>query len=98
MARPLRVLILEDVRVDAELVVHELRRAGFDPDWRTVANEAGYLEALNAEPLPEIIFADYRLPGFDAMAALRQLQARGHDIPFVVVTGYIEEDALECMK
>ncbi len=96
MARPLRVLILEDVRADAELVVHELRRAGFAPDWRMAATEADYLTAL--ELPPEIIFADYRLPGFDAMAALRLLQQRGLDVPFIVVTGYIEEDALECMK
>src|SRR5579872_6545211 len=98
MARPLRVLILEDVRGDAELVVHELRRAGFDPDWRVVSNETEYLAVLGEAEPPEIIFADYRLPGFDAMAALHLLQQRGLDVPFIVVTGYIEENALECMK
>ncbi len=98
MTRPLRVLILEDVRADAELVIHELRRAGFAPDWRIAVSEAEYAAALADAPAPEIIFADYRLPGFNAMAALRLLQQRGLDIPFVVVTGYIEEDALECMK
>src|SRR5579859_309471 len=98
MARSLRVLILEDVRADAELVIHELRRAGFAPEWQMAAGEADYLAALTTDTPPQIIFADFRLPGFDAMAALHLLQQRGLDVPFVVVTGYIEEDALECMK
>ncbi len=97
MATPLRVLILEDRPADAELMVHELRRAGLDPDWRRVEDEPDYLAAL--EPTLDVILADYSLPQYNAMRALRSLQERGLDVPFVVVTGSISEEvAVECMK
>lgn len=97
MPTPLRVLILEDQPSDAELLVYELRRADFDPDRLWVDTEQGYLAQL--EPALDVILADYNLPEFDALRALRHLQGRGLDIPFIVVTGTISEDvAVECMK
>ena len=97
MPIPLRVLILEDRAADAELILHALRQAGFDPDWQRVETEADYLARL--DPPPEVILADYTLPQFDAMRALRLLQERGLDIPFIVATGSISEEvAVECIK
>jgi len=97
MATPIRVLILEDRLADAELMVHELRRAGFDPDWQRVESEPDYLASLALTP--DIILADYTLPSFDAQRALQQLQERGLDIPFIVVTGAIgDEAAADCVK
>ena len=94
---PLRVLILEDRMSDAQLLLHELRRAGFSPEWRLAHDEPGYLEHLTPEL--DVILADYTLPQFDALRALRLLQERGLDVPFIVVTGSIsEEAAVECMK
>jgi len=97
MATSLRVLILEDRPADAKLLVHELRRAGFDPDWQRVDTENDYLTGL--EPAPDIILADYSLPQWNASHALHVLQERGLDIPFVIVSGTIGEDlAVECMR
>lgn len=97
MAAPLRVLILEDRPADAELALAELRRAGLDPDWQRVETEADYLAAL--DPALHLILADYSLPQFDAAQALALLQARGLDIPFIVLSGMISEEvAVECMK
>jgi two-component sensor histidine kinase len=97
MPPKLRVLILEDRTADAELIVHELRRAGFDPEWQRVDTEPAYLARL--DPPPDIILADYHLPAFDAPAALSLLQAMGLDVPFLVVTGSLSEEvAVECMK
>jgi PAS domain S-box-containing protein len=97
VATPLRVLIVEDNPADAELLVHELGRAGFAPDWDRVQTEAGYLAHLN--PGLDVILADYTLPGFDAMLALRLLQDRRLDIPFIIVSGGIGEDtAVAAMK
>jgi PAS domain S-box-containing protein len=97
MAVPLRVLILEDSPADAELMLHELRRAGFDPDWVRVDTEADYCAAL--ETPFDVVLADYSLPQYDALRALRLLQDRALDIPFIVVTGSIgEEAAVTCMK
>jgi PAS domain S-box-containing protein len=97
MSTPLRVLILEDRPDDAKLMLHELRRAGFEPDWQRVETEPDYLAAL--DPALEVILADYALPQFDAPRALLLLHKRGLDIPFIVVTGSISEEvAVEFMK
>jgi len=97
MPVPLRLLILEDHPDDAELMVYELCRAGFEPDWRRVETETDYLAQLH-EGL-DLILADYTLPRFNALDALRLLQERGLDVPFIVVTGTIgEEAAVECMR
>jgi DNA-binding NtrC family response regulator len=94
---PLKALILEDLQADAELMLHELRRAGFDPNWKRVQSEGEFL--ANLAPDVDVILADYHLPMFDATRALELLQQRALDIPFIVVSGTItEESAVECMK
>ncbi|MEK7786617.1 MAG: response regulator, partial [Chloroflexota bacterium] len=99
MSTSLQVLILEDNPSDAELFLHELRQAGFDPDWQRVETEADYCACLDQGPRPDIILADYRLPDFDGLRVLRLLQQRGLDIPFILVSGTIGEDiAVEAMK
>jgi PAS domain S-box-containing protein len=93
----LRVLILEDTLSDVELVVHELRRAGFDPEYRHVSNSQQFVSHL--DPTFDVILADYSLPQFDALQALRILKATGLSVPFIVLTGSLsEEAAVECMK
>lgn len=78
-------------------MLHELRRAGFDPDWQRVETEADYLAHL--APRLDLILADYTLPQFDAMRALLILRERNLDIPFIVVTGSIgEEAAVNCIR
>ncbi len=97
MSIPLSVLILEDRSADAALMLHELRRAGFDPAWQRVETDADYLAQLHADL--DVILADYSLPQFDALRALRLLQERGLDIPFIIVSGTIgEELAVSAMK
>jgi PAS domain S-box-containing protein len=94
---PLRVLFLEDRPDDAELLARELRRAGFEPDWRRVENEADYLASL--APPPELILADYSMPAFDPVRALQLLRMHGLDIPLIVVTASLNEmEAIECIK
>ncbi|MBI5880462.1 MAG: PAS domain S-box protein [Chloroflexi bacterium] len=93
----LRVLILEDNPADTELFVHELRRGGFEPEWQRVETEEAYRSALN--PTLDIILSDYRLPQFDGLHALQILRASGFDIPSILVSGTIGEDAaVECIK
>ena len=97
MAEPLDVLILEDSEDDAELVLRQLRRDGFDPQWRRVQTEQDFLE--NLEPRPEIILADFSMPQFSAPRALELLQERELDIPFIIVSGTVgEEQAVRAMQ
>ncbi len=89
MSYPLRALILEDNPDDLELVVYELRRAGFDLEWVHVDNKDDYRSHLNSTF--DIILADYALPQFDAARALQMLKQGEYDIPFIVVSGTIGE-------
>jgi PAS domain S-box-containing protein len=97
MPTPLHVLILEDNPDDAELILHELCRAEFEPDWVRAETEADYLAHL--DPTPDVILADFSMPQFNALRALALLQERALDIPLIVVSGTIGEDvAVECMR
>src|SRR5919106_1374667 len=97
MAKPLRVLLVEDQSSDAEMTLLELRLAGLDPQSTVVADEADYRKGLTGDP--EIIICDHYLPTFDSIRALEILKDSRRDIPFNVVSGAIREDeAVECMK
>jgi PAS domain S-box-containing protein len=85
------VLILEDRPEDADLMLHELHKSGFDPAWERVETEPEFLAHL--VPELDVILADYTLPQFDALRALGLLKESGLDIPFLVVTGSISEEA-----
>src|SRR6266566_293251 len=96
-ATSLHVLILEDSLADVELLLYELRRAGFAPRWQHVATEPDFLARL--APPPDIILADYALPQFDALRALHCAQERAPDVPVIVVTGALsDEAAVACLK
>src|SRR5438034_8011679 len=97
MKKNIQVLIIEDRPVDAVLMVRELRRAGFDPEWQRVDTETDFLAQL--KPGIDVILADFTLPRLDTLCALSLVQERGLDIPFIVVSGSIgEETAVAAMK
>jgi PAS domain S-box-containing protein len=87
----LSVLIVEDSPADAEILAYEIRKSGFLLSATRVATEAEYLAAI--AQAPDVVVADYTLPSFDAMRALELLKARALDIPFIVVTGSVSEEA-----
>jgi PAS domain S-box-containing protein len=93
----LNVLLVEDDPRDAELLLRELRRAGFDPIWRRVDSEEDYIEGLNHDL--EIILSDYSMPGFSGVRALELLRHREMEIPFIIVSGAIGESvAVDAMR
>ena len=97
MAQRLRLLLVEDNPNDAELLLRELRRAGFDPVWERVDSEQAYVDSLS--PDIEIILSDYSMPQFDGLRALKLMQEHDLEIPFIVVSGAIgEEVAVEAMR
>ncbi|MEI8234165.1 MAG: response regulator [Verrucomicrobiota bacterium] len=89
-AVPLNVLIVEDRASDAQLMLHELQNAGFDPQWKRVETEAEYLAQLS--PRFDLILSDFHLPAFNAWEALRLLNDHRLDVPFIVVTGSVGEE------
>ena len=97
MPTHLNLLLLEDSSNDAELMIESLRDAGFELALRHVDSKADYLRALDQPP--DLILSDFTLPQFTAHDALRLLQERGLDIPFIIVSGCIGEDmAVDCMR
>src|SRR5262249_53068313 len=76
----------------------ELRGAGFEPTWRRVETVAALREALAAEPW-DLIIADYRLPSCTGLEALAAVRETGLDVPTLVVSGAVgEEAAVAAMK
>jgi diguanylate cyclase (GGDEF)-like protein len=98
VAKPLRVLIVEDSENDAELLLSELRRGGYEPTHERVETAKAMSAALDRQ-VWEIAFGDYSMPHFNGVAALKLLRARELDLPFLFVSGTIGEDiAVEAMK
>ena len=93
----LHLLILEDNPADAELAVRELEKEGFVVKWSLVETEEAFRDALNQRP--DIILADYSLPSFDGLSALKIKQEIVPEIPLVILSGTIgEEIAVKCIK
>ncbi|MBA4147447.1 MAG: response regulator [Verrucomicrobia bacterium] len=93
-----RILLLEDMEPDAELMQRELRKAQLPFCARRVETREDFLRALQ-EFQPDIILSDFSMPQFTALEALRLLHASPYDVPFILVTGsQSEEVAVECMK
>lgn len=94
----IKILILEDNAMDAELIERELRRANIQLISRWVDTKEAYLQALR-DFQPAIVLSDYNLPQFSGPEALRLLKETGNPVPFILVTGSLtEEVAVECMK
>ena len=93
----LQLLIVEDNPDDVDLLLRELRRAGFDPEWSRVETEPDFLAALQSPP--EIILSGYSMPHFSGLRALELLRASGRDIPFILISGTVGEDvAVQAMR
>ena len=94
----LKVLVVEDSESDAELLLHELAKAGYKPTARRVDNAAEMASALTQDTW-DLVISDYVLPQFSGLEALKILQSRGVDIPFIMVSGKIgEEVAVASLK
>ncbi len=95
---PLRLLLVEDTDDDADLVLMELRRAGYVPNVHRVASGPDFLAALE-EGGWDAVVSDHTLPGYGGLDALADLRASGQDIPFILVSGTIGEAvAVEAMR
>jgi len=94
---PLRVLIVEDSEEDADLILLELKRGGYDPVYRRVEGADEMRRALEEEW--DMVLSDFSMPHFSVTEALEMVQQRCADVPFVIVSATIgEEAAVEAMK
>ncbi len=95
---PLRVLILEHAPHDVELMLFELKEAGILIEQTVAENAKQFRRAIREEKF-DAVLSDYRLPNWTGLEALKELRAEGVDIPFLLVTGTLgEEAAIECIR
>ncbi len=91
MGKPIRLLLVEDTPDDAELVVHNLRKGGFELMFERVDTPEAMESALTRENW-DIIIADYSMPKFSGLEALKLMQSKHLDLPFILVSGTVGED------
>lgn len=98
LSSSLHLLILEDVPEDAELIALALEVSDICFSYDVVDTEAAFQTALQ-ETRYDAVFSDYRLPSFNGLRAYERLQQSGQEIPFILITGSLgEEAAVECIK
>lgn len=98
MGEELKILILEDVQFDAELMEYEMRREGVNFQSRRVETEEDFTRAIT-ESTPDVILVDHSLPSFDGISALEIAQQNSPNTPFIFVSGKIgDEFAVDVLK
>src|SRR5258706_13470567 len=98
MSHLFRILMVENVASDAQLVLKELKRAGIRCDAHRVETAVEYRRELE-EFQPHVIFSDFAMPRFDGMEALAIARQAQSDIPFIFISGTLgEEYAVRALK
>ena len=98
MKHPVKLLLLEDSEVDADLLLAYLRQHELQVEAVRVETEEGFRQALDVETW-DLIISDFNLSGFDGMTALRILRAKDLDLPFILISGALtEESAVEAIR
>jgi PAS domain S-box-containing protein len=94
----IKILIVEDVPADAEMLKYEIKKSGIEFEYKLIETEKEFLDALKTY-CPDIILSDYSLPGFNGIQALKMRNTLSPIIPFILVTGSMNEEiAVDCMK
>ena len=91
MSKSLNLLIIEDSEIDALLIVRTLKKGGFAPKWERVDTEKEMKAALEKQEW-DIIISDYSMPDFNGLEALNIFKEYNIDIPFILISGVIEEE------
>jgi two-component system cell cycle sensor histidine kinase/response regulator CckA len=98
MTDTLRLLMVEDSETDAKLVVRELRRTGRPIEFERVETAEAMRAALKRQSW-DVVTSDWSMPKFSVLAALAIVKESGLDLPFIIVSGTIgEEAAVDAMR
>jgi diguanylate cyclase (GGDEF)-like protein/PAS domain S-box-containing protein len=98
MGQAIKILLVEDQEVDAELIARALKRAGAVLETRRVDTQAGLRTQLQ-DFRPDIVLSDFTLPGFGGLEALEVVREHDAQLPFVFVSGTLGEDrAIDALK
>jgi len=84
----IKILLLEDSNADVYLVKRTLKESGLAFEARLVDDESGFREGI-AQFQPDLILADYYVPGFSGIDALRLARSEYPHLPFILISGEI---------
>ncbi|MCD4664650.1 MAG: response regulator, partial [Bacteroidales bacterium] len=91
MSKSLNLLIIEDSEIDALIIVKALKQGGYVPKWERVDTEKEMRAALEKQEW-DLIISDYSMPDFNGLEALKIFKEYNIDIPFILISGVIEEE------
>jgi signal transduction histidine kinase len=98
MESTLKVLILEDMEEDVELIKRSLKKAGLQFQAMQVDSREGFVQALQQYDA-DVILSDHSLPQFNSVEALELCKKMKSEAPFILVTGAVSEEfAVSCLK
>ena len=98
LTQQLRILCLEDSKVDADLVYERLLAEGYAMQFDIVSTGQEFISKLR-DVHYDLILSDYNMPGYDGLAALKHVQSNCPEVPFICISGTIGDDtAVELLK
>ena len=98
MTKPLHILQVEDSEDDALLLVRQLKKGGYDPQYTRVFDQQNLDRALLSQHW-DIVISDHNMPNFSSALALQTIRKFDRDLPVIIVSGTIgEEMAVEAMR
>lgn len=90
---PLRILLVEDVKTDAELIIWHINKIVELPHVKVVDNLEDFMETLQSF-VPDVVISDYNLPTSSGIEIFEAARSIDDSIPFIFLTGTIEDEAL----
>jgi PAS domain S-box-containing protein len=98
MTRAIRILHLDDVLDESEIIERTLKKSGLQYEWKWVSAKEQYIAALK-DFAPDIVLSDHSMPRFTSVEAFRMLKELQLDVPFILVTATVSEEfAVSMMK
>ena len=96
--QPVKLVLVEDMPMEAEIAIRQLESGGFSCNWKRVDSEQ-LLRRTLAESNPDLILSDFTLPGFDGLSALEIAHEVSPETPFIFLSGTIgEERAIDALQ
>ena len=97
MPRTLRLLLVEDSESDTLLLLNQLQQSGYIVDWSRVETAPDLRAALDGGPW-DVVLSDDSMPQFNGLEALAMVRAKAPELPFILVSGTIDETVAAAAK